>query len=86
MPDSIVAEIPRERRANHPIQCVCVSTVHLGLAVDLPADVDRQERVRRSRSYHRSQEVFLGDNTMCRSWVSFFLRTIVLLLRLFIYI
>lgn len=68
----------------YPIQCV--SKVHLGLPVDLPADVDRQERVRRSRSYHRSQEVFLGDNTMCRSWVSFFLRTIVLLLRLFIYI
>jgi hypothetical protein len=88
VPDSIVAEIPRERRANHPIQCVCVSTVHLGLAVDLPADVDRQERVRRSRSYHRSQEVFLGDMIIitCRPWVSFFLRAIVLLLRLFIYI
>jgi hypothetical protein len=70
----------------HPICCVPV--VHLGLAVDLPADVDRQERVRRSRSYHRSQEVFLGDMIIitCRPWVSFFLRAIVLLLRLFIYI
>ena len=36
--------------------------VHLGLAVDLPADVDRQERVRRSRSYHCPQEVFLDDS------------------------
>jgi hypothetical protein len=34
--------------------------VHLGFLVYLPADVDRQERVRRSRSYHRPQEVFLS--------------------------
>lgn len=39
--------------------------VHLGLLVYLPADVDRQERVRRSRPYHRAQEVFLSVSQRC---------------------
>jgi hypothetical protein len=47
------------------LTCSSPLPVHLGLLVYLPADVDRQERVRRSRPYHRAQEVFLSVSQRC---------------------